>query len=330
MLLVGATVPASGAPSGAAAAPARIDHVIDESRRTEIKDHLHPALRESRDMGAADPALRADRLTLILRASPAQEADLEQYLQNLQTPGHPDFHRWLTPNAFASRFGVTPADLRTLSAWLQSKGFHVDPLPAGGRAIQFGGTIAQVDRVFGTRIRRYEWRGERHLAASVNPSIPVALAPVVQGFASLHDFRHRPALVRATSLPDYTSGTSNYLAPGDFATIYDLSATYAQGMTGTGRSIAVLGRSSVQSADLTNFRSFAGLGTGLPQIMNNGPAPGLISNDQLESDLDLEWSAAVAPAPVSNSSRPPPRPSPTGSICRRNTRSATMWPTSSA
>lgn len=272
----------------------RITQVIDETQRTKLPGHVHAALRDSRDTGAADPALRADRLTLVLRASAAQEADLEQFLAQLQTPGHGNFHRWLTPQDFEQRFGVHPADLRKLRGWLQAQGFRIDAVPAGGRAIVFSGTIGQVNAAFGAAIRRYEWHGERHLAASVEPSVPSALAPVVRGFATLHDFRRHAALVPARSAPDFTSGASNYLAPGDYQAVYDLSASYARGISGTGRSIAVLGRSSVLAADLANFRSFSGLPANPPQVINNGTAPALVSGDELESDLDLEWSAAVA------------------------------------
>lgn len=69
-----------------------------------MKRHDHPALKESTDLGEADRSLSAGRLILILRPSPAQEAALETFLRNVQTKGSPDFHRWLTPQAFGTSF----------------------------------------------------------------------------------------------------------------------------------------------------------------------------------------------------------------------------------
>jgi len=286
-------------PWASAATPAalagRISGKIDDSARIELAGHVHPALLDSRDLGAVDAALRADRLTLVLRASPQQEAALENFLRDVHDPANAQYHKWLTPQVFAQRYGVATADLAKIRGWLKSKGFRVDEIPAGGRSIVFSGTVGQLNRAFGTRIHSYRWRGENHIASSNNPSIPAAIAPVVRGFASLHDFRHRPSHAGGVIAPDFTSGTSHYLAPGDYATIYDIAPVYTASISGAGHSIAVLGRSAVVQADLDSFHAQFGLALGVPAILNNGPAPGRVAGDELESDLDLEWSSAVAP-----------------------------------
>jgi pseudomonalisin len=289
--------PARAAPADPAPAP-RIRAPIDESRRVELPGHRHPALRESRDQGAADPRQRAERILLLLRSSPAQQAALERFLHDVQTPASAGFRHWLTPAEFGRRFGVAPADLAKVEGWLRAKGFTVETPPAGGRSILFSGTVGQLERAFAPRMHRFDWRGETHLAASANPTIPAALAPVVAGFASLHDFRHQPQIVRAALAPAFTDGSGrHFLAPGDFATIYDLDAPYAQGVTGSGRSIAVLGRSSVLAADLSTFRAAFGLAANPPTtLVVNGATPARGTADELESDLDLEWAGAVAPA----------------------------------
>lgn len=156
-------------------------------------------------------------------------------------------------------------------------------------------TVA-AEHVFGVRMHQYEWRGQRHLANSANPTIPQALAAVVGGFASLHDFRLAPQFLRGAVNPAYTaSNGAHALAPGDFATIYNLASTYSQGIKATRRTIAVIGRSDVQNVDINNFRSMFGLSAALPTVVLAGADPGLVANDQTESDLDLEWSGAIAP-----------------------------------
>ena len=286
----------AGAAAPAPGPAARIHGAIDERQRVELPGHVHPALRDGVDLGDADPNQRVERLVLLLRAGPQQEAELDRLLRNQQLPGSADYHRWLTPGEFGRRFGIAQADLAIVQSWLRRQGLRVEALPAGGRRIELSGTIGQIERAFATRIRRYSWHGEPHIAAAMNPSIPAALAGVVQGFASLHDFRYRPMVVRRAPAPDYNLGAANYLAPSDFAVIYDLAAPYAQGTTGSGRSIAVLGRSSIVAGDLATFRSQFGLAANPPQVINNGTPPAVIPNDELESDLDLEWSGAVAPA----------------------------------
>jgi pseudomonalisin len=294
----GAAAPAAG--PAATGPAARIIERIDESQRVELKGQVYRALSHSEDLGDADPRQRAERIIMLLHGSAAQDSDLEQFLQDVQTRGRSDYHRWLNPQTFAQRFGVAAADIAAVRTWLESKGFRIDEVPVGARSIIFSGTIGQLDAAFAARIHRYRYRGESHLANAANPTIPKALAGVVVGFASLHDFRHAPQHVAPRIRPQYTSGGANYLGPGDFATIYDLVAPYAAGTTGLGRSIAVIGRSSVQTVDLSNFRSFFGLSSTLlpTYIYANSSAtpPPVVAGDESESDLDLEWSGAVAPA----------------------------------
>jgi pseudomonalisin len=276
---------------------ARITSRIDDSQRVELKGHVHRAISDSVDLGAADPTLPAQSMVMVLGASPAQENDLAQFLRNVQARGRPEYHRWLTPQAFGERFGVEPSDLAAIRTWLRSKGFQLEPQSAGRRSIVFSGTIGQVNDAFAARMHQYRWHGERHLANATDPTIPRAFAAVVRGFASLHDFRLQPQLRRSAlrAQTDLTQG-AHALAPGDFALIYDLTSTYSKGLSGTGRSLAVIGRSDVQNADINSFRSTFGLTASLPTVILAGTDPGLVANDQTESDLDLEWAGAIAPA----------------------------------
>lgn len=270
---------------------------IDDAQRMELKDHVSRAIAASVDLGAADPALPAERVVMLLAGTAAQEADLARFLHNVQTPGTAQYHHWLTPGTFGQRFGVAPADVATVRTWLQSKGFRLERPSAARRSIVFSGTVGQLNDAFATRMHQYQWRGERHLANSANPMIPNAFAGVVRGFASLHDFRLAPQFRRsALSGQANLSNGAHALAPGDYATIYDLTSTYAQGLTGTGSTIAVIGRSDVQNGDLNNFRTTFGLPAALPTVVLAGADPGLVANDQTESDLDLEWAGAVAPS----------------------------------
>ncbi len=289
-LSLGDARPALAAPRERATAP------VVETDRVALPGHVHGALRASVDLGPVEPGLAVERLTLVLRAAPEQEADLRQFLSSVQRRGDPQYHRWLTPAGFGDRFGIAPGDRARLKAWLAAHQLTVDDEPAGGQLLMLHGTVAALENAFSVGLHRYRWHGELHVAASREPSVPRALAPVVRGFGSLHDFRRQPQLVRSLSRPGFTAGsTTFYLAPGDFATIYDLNGAYAQSINGGGRSIAVIGRSAVHTADLSQFRSYFGLSARLPTVIVNGPNPGYVTNDQLESDLDLEWSGAVAP-----------------------------------
>src|SRR5207245_2358562 len=63
---------------------------------------------------------------------------------------------------------------------------------------------------------------------------------------------------------------------------------------GTGQTIAIVGRTNINVQDVADFRNLFGLPANPPQIVLDGPDPGLVRGDETEADLDVEWSGAVA------------------------------------
>jgi len=288
-------------PSRSAAQPQsgqpRIPGRIDDRRTVRLPGNVHPLARPEYDAGAADPAARLERMILVLAPDAAPQQALAAWLAAQQDPHSPLYHQWLTPEDFAARFGVAERDLDRVAAWLGAHGFSIDEIPAGGWSILFSGTAGQVESAFHTRMRRYRVGGEWHLANASDPEIPEALAGVVSGIATLHDFRRRAMHTRWQAAPHFTNGPSQYyLAPGDFATIYDVAALYGGGIDGTGQSLAIVGRSNISLSDVRYFRATFGLPANDPAVVVNGTDPGILAGgEEIEADLDVEWSGAVAP-----------------------------------
>jgi hypothetical protein len=235
-----------------------------------------------------------ERMLLDLASSPEQEAALAQLLAEQQDPDSPRYHSWLTPDEFGEQFGVSQQDLDGIAGWLRSQGFHVSEIAAGRRAIEFSGSVEQVETAFHTQINRYRWNGRQHTANAGDISIPAALAPVVKGIVSLNDFGLRPFhhLIPAP-LTDFSGGLHG-LSPYDFATIYDLAPLWNAGYDGAGQSIAVAGQTDIKLSDVAAFRATFGLPANPPNVIVNGTDPGIVSGDEAESDLDVEWAGAVA------------------------------------
>ena len=128
-----------------------------------------------------------DRMILALRMTPEASARLEQRLAELQDPDAPGYHQWLTPEQFGAEFGPSPAGLARVTEWLKAGGFTVDEVAAGRMAITFSGTVETVENAFRTPILKFEIDGKVRQANLEDPSIPLALADVVEGVVSLHD-----------------------------------------------------------------------------------------------------------------------------------------------
>ncbi len=234
-------------------------------------------------------------VTIHLAASVSQEAALRQLLASQKNPGSGNYHKWLTPEQYADQFGVSQNDIGRIRAWLESQGLQVGSVARSRTWIRFSGTALQVGAALHTEINQYLEDGKVHYSNASDPSIPAALAGIIQGFRGLNDFRRKPRFIAGPRPADYVDG-QNQIAPDDFATIYDVTKLYNQNIDGTGMKLVVVGQTQINLSDIETFRSKFGLPANDPQlILVKGSAnPGFSQGDIPEADLDLEWSGAVA------------------------------------
>jgi len=289
-----------------------ITQVVSEAQLTVLKGNTHPLARPQFDLGTAPATLPMQRMLLVLKRSPAQEAALRKLLDGQQDKHSPSYHKWLTPTQYGKQFGPTDSDLQTITSWLQSYGFQVGTTK-GRTVLEFSGSASQVQAAFHTAIHKYIVNGEQHWANSSDPQIPTALTPAVAGVLTLHNFLKKPlvrytkqtvpAKIRPGKRPAITFGDGSHgLAPLDFATIYSSNAysTTTPGPTGAGVTIGVVGRSNLFNGgeDVSDFDSaqIFNVSGGTFGIALNGPDPGdLGGGEETEATLDSTWTGAVAP-----------------------------------
>jgi uncharacterized membrane protein len=273
---------------------------VDDTLRVRLARHVHPLAKPENLVGTVPPSQPMERMVLVLRPDTVQEEALQELIRAQHDPASVYYHQWLTPQAFGERFGASANDVAQVAGWLETEGLNVEGVTASRRAIVFSGTAGQVENAFHTEMRRYSVQGQIHYANATDPEIPQALAGVVRGIVSLHDFRSAPA---HTPAPAYTlSNSVTLLMPKDWDTIYDVGPLYSQGLDGSGQTIAVIGRTDVALSDVRTFRSNAGLPARDPQItMVNGVDPGWPDcADEVESALDVEWAGAIAKSATVN------------------------------
>jgi hypothetical protein len=254
-----------------------------------------------------------ERMLLVLRRSTEQEAALKTFMDQQHTKESPNFQKWLTPEQFGAQFGPSEADIEAITQWLQSHGFSVNHVATGRMMIEFSGTAGQVREAFSTEIHKFVARGEEHWANASDPQIPAALAPVVVGVNTLHNFRKKP-LSRTLGVFSRSKATGqvtpqfsfagcgvapcNAIGPTDFATIYNVLPLWNLGspIDGTGQTIAIVGDSQINLQDIQKFRTLFGLPTNavnVPTIIVDGTDPGF-NGDEIEGALDVEWAGAIA------------------------------------
>jgi subtilase family serine protease len=308
------------------AAPHPVSRVVlpvDSTRPLTLRGNVHPLARAEFDRGLVDPQLPMNRILLVLKRSADQEAALQAFIAQQQDPKSPNFHHWLTAAEFGQTYGISDQDLAKVTAWLQSEGFSVGTISKGRGTIEFSGTASQVQHTFRTEIHRYVVDGVEHTANNTDPQIPEALAPVVTGVASLHNFfpvsqavlgnrvkkdtktgkfvsTNTRAATTASPLavhPQFSftkeGAEAEDVTPYDFATIYNLLPLWNAGFKGAGQTIAISGESAISLADVAAFQSSFGLPNNPPTIILNGS--GADSGAAVENTLDVEWAGAAAP-----------------------------------
>src|SRR6266705_2490029 len=294
-------------------ARSRITQSVDEMNRVALGGNTRPEAKAENDRGTVAAGFTMEHMLLQLKRSPEQELALQQFIDELHTKGSPNFHHWLTAAEFGERFGLSQQDLDAITAWLESYGFKINVVYPSGMLIDFSGTAGQVRTAFQTEIHHVEVKGEKHIANFSDPRIPAALAPMVSGVVSLHDFR--PNVMHQIRKPhteftftDFLGSTNYAVVPADLATIYNLNPLFGAGNSGQGQTIVLIEDTDVFSAsDWTTFRSTFGLSghtsasftqvhPASPSGPNNCGAPGAFAPNDAEAILDAEWASAAAPS----------------------------------
>jgi subtilase family serine protease len=292
--------------SNAVAVPRLVTQRIDDTQTVRLPGNTRPEAILRNDRGRVDDGMRLEHMQLLLKRPAETQAALVRLIDALQDRSSPEYHHWLTAAQFGERFGPAADDVRAVTDWLTSHGFSVSGVQTSGMLIDFSGTAGAIRTAFHTEIHHLVVKGVAHIANMSDPKIPAALADLVQGVVSLHDFRPhtnfkpRPAYT-------YSSGGSTYQAvvPADLATIYNLNPLFSAGISGKGQTIVVIEDTNVYSTtDWSTFRSTFGLSSytsgSFTQVHPTGSSscsnPGTVSGAESEAELDAEWASAAAPS----------------------------------
>jgi len=279
-----------------------ITQPIDSNRLHALAGNIRAEANARNDRGKVADTFAMDHMLLQLQRGPEREQALDNFIDELHNSASPNFHKWLTAAQFGQIYGPAPQDIETVTDWLRSSGFTVNTVYPSGMLIDFSGTAGQVSAAFRTEIHRLSVNGQDHIANMSDPQIPAALAPVVVGIVSLHDF---PPHSMRRPRTQY-SLAAQLVVPADLDTIYDFKQAFAAGITGQGQTIALLEDSDLyNTADWNTFRTVFGLSSytsGSFTTINPAPPAGASNcsdpgptGDDDEATLDAEWSSAAAP-----------------------------------
>jgi subtilase family serine protease len=221
-------------------------------------------------------------------------AAVDTLIAELQTPGSPAYHKWLTPAQFNERFGPSPSLVSAITHELAAYGLQVNQVHA--HSLGVSGTVGAINAAFGTTLVTARFAsGKQGLAAAT----PLKLTPVLaeagamvatfSGATRMHTYGARSIL----------GNPENRESPQGGYWFDDLKQAYAypsyKALTGKGVNIGILMTPNFNPSDMTLYFSHELLATPSISTINiEGGAP-YDPNEVAETHIDITHSAGMAP-----------------------------------
>jgi subtilase family serine protease len=242
---------------------------------------------------------------------------LEALAAAQQTPGNPQYRQFLTPAQFMQRFGPAADTVAAATAYFRSAGLTVS---SKGSVLTVSGPARAVQAAFGVRLHQFEVAAEGKSPAyrfhAPATATAIASATVAQSVAGVFGLDNRPlfrplsqqspaalrGLSRApaagapsTSTPD----TPGHWTVTDLAQYYNVQPLYDQGVSGRGKTLAIVTLASFTPSDAFQYWASLGLSVdpGRLSVVDVDGGPGAPSDNagSGETTLDVEQSGGLAP-----------------------------------
>lgn len=237
-------------------------------------------------------------LTLPLRDA----AGLDALLTHLYSPGDPAYHRFITPDEFAAKFGPTQADYDAAARWARAQGLTVTATHRSRLLLEVSGPASATEAAFGVQLEQVKVPAAGGRAARLArqpdtaPRVPAALAGRVSGVVGLDTVPvRRPHLRQASLTAAAGTGVGGGLSVSDIRAAYGFSSFSG---TGAGQTIAIFQLATFAQSDITAYQNANGLPrvpVNTVQVSTGVSAAFNTPDDQAEATLDAEMALALTP-----------------------------------
>src|SRR5262249_7315088 len=224
--------------------------------------HVPPAVKDRRPLTRVGGSRHLD-LAIGLPLRNRQE--LTNLLHDLYDPASSSYHKFLTPEQFAQKFGPTEAEYRGVVSFLKSKKLSIVGTHSNRLLVDVNGSVADIEEAFRTRLQVYQHPREDRtfFAPEIEPSldnvIPIADVSGLDDYILPHPMSLHPMHPRQAATTYAGSASGGALMGNDFR------AAYLPGVTliGTGQTVGLVEFDGYYANDITTYESQAGL-TNIP------------------------------------------------------------------
>lgn len=255
-----------------------------------------------------------NRLELTIALPLRNAAQLNKLLQEIYDPSSPNYHHYLTPEAFAQRFGPSQADYDALIAFANSHNLSVSGKHPNRTLLDVNGAVADIEKALHLNMRVYNHPREarRFRAPDSDPSLDLAV-PVLS-ISGLDDFNLPKPM--STSFRKFLSRSDSRNKRGPMGKSDDSGIPYATGsgpraafigkdfrtayapgvsLNGAGQTVGLFQLDGYFPNDITDYENLAGLpNVPITNVLVNG-FTGRQGINNIEVALDIEMVISMAP-----------------------------------
>jgi kumamolisin len=179
----------------------------DSDPGSRLPGHVLAALSsasKSAPAGASD----TDALTLTFVLRRDDEAGFQRYLADVYDPASSEFHRFLSQDQLAQRFGPSQDAYDAVLAFAGAAHFAVSQRSENRLTLSVRASRADVERALALRIDDYTIDGRNFYANDADPLLPAEVAARVQAIAGLSNLA-QPIALTQSSPPGCGGGGTN-------------------------------------------------------------------------------------------------------------------------
>ena len=145
VLVLGAAIPAW---TQSSLVSSRVVEPVNDSRLVKLTGNTVPMARPQFDQGRMDSGKMLEKVLMVLKRSPEQEAALAAFNERQYDPKSRDFHHWLHAEEFGQLYGPSDSDIAQVTSWLQNRGFQITEVSKGRVWFLFSGSVSRWNRPF--------------------------------------------------------------------------------------------------------------------------------------------------------------------------------------